>query len=159
MSKNGPLNTLKYNCKTKATCHIIFLCIILYKNIFAKFFENHSREIEKNTENVSLPLKKSKFKIVLNKEQHLRKVFQSKTIRVSSRIYVENFIKNKTGPQEREKKYHKTDQKVPLKDLQEKSTCCEKYFQPSKHERNTKNIFTNFYAKAVLQLSIDRETL
>ena len=46
--------------ETKATCHINFLGIILYKNILAKFFENHSQEIEKNTENVSLPLEKIK---------------------------------------------------------------------------------------------------
>ena len=67
-------------------------------SIFAKLHENIlnlSEEIEKNTENMPhLPPKKAKLKIAPSKWQYPHKFFSLATIRVLSRTYVQNFIRN-----------------------------------------------------------------
>ena len=127
-------------------------CQSITKNVFAKFHENIpnlSQETEKNTKNASSPSPQRNKTQNIPKQRAIPpvKFFGLTIIRVSSRIQVQNFLRNQTVLKKREK-YHKTDQKVLKNGLQKETrACCEKYFQCSKHWSNTKNIFTNVSGK------------
>ena len=117
-------------------------------NIFAKFHENipnFSQEIGKNTENVPPPPKKTKLKIAPSKGKPPHKVFSYYSHQGIIKNICAKFHKTSKGSQEIEKKYHKTDQKIPQNGLQERRTYYEKTILCSKHCSNTKNIFTNLF--------------
>ena len=75
------------------------------------------------------------------------KSFTLTTIRVFIKNTCGEFHKKPNVSQKIEKKCHKTDRKTPQNRLQERRTCCENFFQCSKHWSNTKNVFTNLYEK------------
>ena len=78
------------------------------KNIFARFFENIlslSKEIEKNTENVT----NSKLKIASSKVQHHKVSNNHQSI---FKNICAKFQRKTNGSQEIEKKYCKIDQKI-----------------------------------------------
>ena len=75
-----------------------------------------------------LPPKKTKLKIALSKGQHPHKVFPYYSHQSIIKNISAIFHKKPNGSQEIEKKYHKTDQKIPQNGLQERRTYCEKEF-------------------------------
>ena len=74
------------------------------------------------------PKKKTKLKIAPSKGQHPHKVFSYYSHQIIIKNICEKFHKKPNGSQEIEKKYHKTDQKIPQKSLQERRNYCEKKF-------------------------------
>ena len=90
-----------------------------------------------------LPPKKPKLKIVPSKGQPPHEVFSYYSHQSIIKNICVKFHKKPNGSQEIEKKYYKTDQKIPRNGFQERRTYCEKKFSCSKHCSNTKNIITN----------------
>ena len=100
-------------------------------NIFAKFHKNIpnlSQEIEKNTENVLPRPQKINSRYLQAKGNNPHKVF----LYYSHQSIIKNICakchKKPNGSQEIEKKYHKTDQKIPQNGLQVRRTYYEKKF-------------------------------
>ena len=74
-----------------------------------------------------LPPKKTKLKIAPSKGQPPHKLFSYYSHQSIIKNIYAKFLKKPNGSQEMEKKYHKTDQKVPQNGLHERRTYCEKY--------------------------------
>ena len=75
-----------------------------------------------------LPPKKPKLKIVPSKGQPPHEVFSYYSHQSIIKNICVKFHKKPNGSQEIEKKYYKTDQKIPRNGLQERRTYCEKKF-------------------------------
>ena len=75
---------------------------------------------------------------------------QSNTVNINITVSIiknicAKFHNKPNDSQEIEKKYLKTDQKIPQNGLQERGTCCENFFQCSKHWSNTKTSLQTFF--------------
>ena len=111
-------------CDCQSNTVNINITVSIIKNICAKFHNkpNYSEEIESQSNTVNINITVSIIKNICAK-----------------------FHNKPNDSQEIEKKYLKTDQKIPQNGLQERRTCCENFFQCSKHWSNTKTSLQTFF--------------